>query len=74
MSYRKHLYNPEARKAEAEMREREAIKDHAYESFELVEKLLAQNEACKEHADASEVLGRLAGEAKVLIAKVRGGK
>ena len=74
MSFKRNLYNPEARKAEAEMREREAIKDAAYESFALVEKLLAQNEACKEHTDASEVLGRLAGEAKVLIAKVKGGK
>jgi hypothetical protein len=37
MSYKRHLYNPEARKAEAEMREREAIKDHAYESFELLQ-------------------------------------
>ena len=39
MSYRKHLYNPEARKAEAEMREREAIKDAAYESFDLLKKV-----------------------------------
>lgn len=41
MGYRKHLFNPDAKRAEAEMRERERIKDAAYESFELLKECLA---------------------------------
>ena len=41
MSYHKHAFDPERKKAEAAMREREAIKDAAYESYDLVALALA---------------------------------
>ena len=69
MSYKRHLYNPEARKAEAEMREREAIKDHAYESFALLERVAKE---CVAPVDGKgpEILVAIHKH----IAKVRGGK